>query len=155
MAQRQNLPPGGREPNLGRVVLEELRDAEVEELHSPFAGHEDIGGLQVAVNDELLVSELDGRGHFEEELQPVRDAELTLDAIVRTRLPCYELHHEVGRAVRVVPPSRRRAMPGCSSRARICLSCRKRLSLSCPSDPGRSTFTATCWTNSPSLRSAR
>ena len=55
----------------------------------------------------------------------------------------------------VEPPSRRWAMPGWSSRARIWRSRRKRSAIACDSRPARMRFSATRCSNSPSERSAR
>ncbi len=50
--------------------LEDLRDAEVEELHAPVAGDEDVRGLQVAVDDEVRVRERDRVADLAEQLEP-------------------------------------------------------------------------------------
>ena len=46
---------------LGRAVgVEQLRDAEVEELGHAVLGHQDVAGLEVAVDDQVAVGVLHG-----------------------------------------------------------------------------------------------
>src|SRR5262249_44354468 len=49
-------------------AVENLCDAEVEELGNSFLGHEDVAGFNVAVNDEVLVRVLYGGTNLAEEL---------------------------------------------------------------------------------------
>ena len=49
--------------------VEQLGDAEVEQLRRAFRGHQDVRGLQVAVHDQVLVCVLDGAADVEEQLQ--------------------------------------------------------------------------------------
>ena len=55
----------------GFARIEQLRDAEVEQLRRAFGRHQDVGGLQVAVHDQVLVRVLDGAADVEEQLQPL------------------------------------------------------------------------------------
>ena len=61
-AERGPLP-------LALVGLEDLGDAEVEQLHPAFAVDEDVAGLEVAVQHELAVREGDRGADLEEEAQ--------------------------------------------------------------------------------------
>jgi hypothetical protein len=78
------------------AIVEELRDAEVDELHLPVLRHEDVRGLQVAVQDELRVRVGHGLEHGEEEPHPRRSVESALPAPGGDRLALDELEHEVG-----------------------------------------------------------
>ena len=49
--------------------VEELGDAEVEQLHLAFRGHEDVGRLEIAMNDEVLVGVSDSGADHAEELE--------------------------------------------------------------------------------------
>ena len=83
----------------GELGIEELGDAEVEELGNPVGRDQDVAGLEVAVDDEVLVGVLNrGADHAEEPealpyLQPAPIAEH------RDRLALDVLHDEVGKAV--------------------------------------------------------
>ena len=46
-----------------------LGEAEIEHLHSAVLGHHDVGGLEVAVDDALLVGRRQGFGHRDGELE--------------------------------------------------------------------------------------
>ena len=51
-------------------VVEQLGDAEVEQLHLAFVGDEDVGGLQIAMDDQPCVRVRDGARHQQEQAQP-------------------------------------------------------------------------------------
>jgi hypothetical protein len=79
--------------------IEELGDAEVEELGLPFRRDENIGRLQIAMNDELLMSVLDGGADFEKKLEAVLNGERLPIAIVVDGQAVDVLHDEVGQPV--------------------------------------------------------
>ncbi len=54
------------------VLLEEARDPEVEELHRPRSGHQDVRRLQVTVDDEVPVRVVDGVDHLQHEADAIR-----------------------------------------------------------------------------------
>ena len=67
---------GGRIGVGGLVGLEELGDSEVEELDRALGGHQDVRGLEVAMDDQAGVGGMDGRGHLADELDPDREGVL-------------------------------------------------------------------------------
>ena len=85
--------------------MDDLRDAEVEELHAALIQHEDVGGLHVAVRDALLVRERQRFGGGAQELEDLfeatrRDAGLALlDEDVVERLSLEPLEDHVGDGV--------------------------------------------------------
>jgi len=81
--------------DLGARVCE-LRDAEVEELHRPAAGHEDVRGLHVAMHDADLVSGGERVEHRRRDVNRPRDADGLLAVEQRgERLALHPLHHVV------------------------------------------------------------
>ena len=81
---------GGRERR-----VEQLGDAEVEQLHAAGRVDDDVRGLEVAVDDEVLVRVLDRRADVEEQPQPRLDAQPVGVAVRGDRLAVHVLHHEV------------------------------------------------------------
>ena len=61
-------------PCVAAAVVEELGDAEVEELHLALVGHQDVGGLEIAVDDQPDVRVRDGARNLEEELAAGRES---------------------------------------------------------------------------------
>jgi hypothetical protein len=65
----------------GRVfAAEQLGDAEVEQLHLPLGGHEDVARLEIAVEDEVAVGVRDRVEHVENEADAGADVEPALVA---------------------------------------------------------------------------
>ncbi len=91
----------GQGPFLGRlrIDVEQLRDAEVEQLRRPVARDQNIAGLQIAVNDQVLVRVLHGAADADEQPEPSLDREVVDVAIPVDRQAVDELHHEVRQAV--------------------------------------------------------
>ena len=98
--RRHHLQPGLRldERVLGVRLVEELRDAEVEQLGHAVGRDEDVRRLDVAVDDEVAVGVGDGLGDGAKQPQPLAEAEAALVAILRDGLAVDELHREVGLA---------------------------------------------------------
>ncbi len=74
-----------------------LGQTEVDDLGngcSVMAFDQDVGGLQVAVDDPLLVGVLHGRADLAEEGEPFRELEPVLVAVVGERDPLDQLHDE-------------------------------------------------------------
>ena len=67
VAAGSRLVRGGLE-RLGDAVVEHPRDAEVEHLHVAALGDEDVAGLEIAVDDAVLVGALEGAQHGQEQL---------------------------------------------------------------------------------------
>ena len=59
-----------------RPIVEQLRDAEVEQLHVAFVGDEDVGGLQIPMDDQPGVRVRDGARHQQEQAQPGANRQL-------------------------------------------------------------------------------
>ena len=66
---------------------------------TPSGGHQDVAGLEVAVDDQVLVGEVDGRADLPEELQALAHRQLPVVAVLVDRPPLDVLHDEVGAAV--------------------------------------------------------
>ena len=109
----------------GELSNQQLRDAEVEQLGRAVGGHEDVGRLDVAMDDQALVRVVDGGADVAEELQacggvePVRSQNSSIGTPSMYSITTY------GRPSGVAPPSMRRAMFACFRLARICRSWRK------------------------------
>ena len=86
---------------LGEPLAGGLGDAEVDDLGDGPAvclGDQDVRGLEVAVDDALLVGVLDGAADRDEEGDAVAGGELVGVAVVGDRDAADQLHHEVGAA---------------------------------------------------------
>ena len=82
-----------------QLGLEELGDAEIEELRGAVGRHQDIRGLEVPVHDEVLVGVLDGTAYGAEDLQALRNRQLLRVAIAVDRLTLDVFEDEVGHAL--------------------------------------------------------
>ena len=60
-------------------------DTEVEKLHMAVAGDEHISGLEIAMQDEVLVRVADGRAHLAEQPETRRNVELMAVAVLGDR----------------------------------------------------------------------
>ncbi len=79
--------------------IEQLGDAKVEQLGGAVAGDEDVRGLDIAMDDQVLMGILDGRAHLAKELESCGRVELAGFAEVRDVLTLHVLHREVRQAV--------------------------------------------------------
>ena len=84
-ASEWSPPPGG-------LRALDLREAEVEDLGLPARGHEDVGGLEVAVDDALRVGRLEGVRDLDPEVEERAELERPLPDPLRERLPLEQLH---------------------------------------------------------------
>ena len=75
---------------------EQLGDTKVEKLRHAIVGYQDVARLQVAMNDEVLMSELDGGAHGAKQLQPLVDGESMGVAVLVNGHAIDELHDQVG-----------------------------------------------------------
>src|SRR5690606_40860684 len=103
-------PRHGPEARLGErlaLVVEEAGDAEVEEdgpgLPLLVRRHEDVGRLEVSVDDEALVRVVDGLADGLEEGQPGVEAEAVRAGVRRDRRALDVVHRQPGAAVGVGP----------------------------------------------------
>ncbi len=55
----------------GLAHFDELRDAEVEQLQRAIAGHQDVRGFQVAMDDEVLMRGVDCRADAAEQSEAI------------------------------------------------------------------------------------
>ena len=81
------------------VRSQQLCDAEIKQLDGPVPGDEDIGGLQVAVDDEVAVCVADPGKNALEQRDPRLDAELETIAVRVDRFTLDILEHEVGQGI--------------------------------------------------------
>ncbi|HEY0178894.1 MAG TPA: hypothetical protein VGC30_04575 [Dokdonella sp.] len=82
----------------GRV--EQLRDAEVEQLHGAGGVDEDVGRLQVAVDDQVAVRIGDGLADLSEQRESFGERRAPFVAVVAQRTSFDEFHHRVRTALR-------------------------------------------------------
>ena len=106
--------------------LQHLRDAEIEQLGRAVLGDQNVAGLQVAVDDQVLVRVEQCRADLLEQRHALRRSQVIRIAIFVERLAVDQFHDEVRRPSAVVPPSKSRAMFGWLRLARIWRSRRKR-----------------------------
>ena len=59
---------------LRRFGIEQARDAEIEQLRFAFCGDANIGRLEIAMDDKILVRVGNGRANFAEESEPLSPA---------------------------------------------------------------------------------
>ena len=88
---------------VGQRLADGLGDAEVDDLRDRLIGlscHQNVRGLEVAVNDALLVCVLHASADVEEELDAVLSREALVVAVLGQRLAPDQLHDEVGTAGR-------------------------------------------------------
>ena len=80
-------------------VVQQLGHPEVEQLHGPVVGHEDVRGLEIAVNHETTVRRVDRIAHRTHQVQARGRRELLVAAVVGDRPPLDVLHHQEGPSV--------------------------------------------------------
>src|SRR5262245_55810016 len=83
---------------VGSIVLrcvQELGDAEVEQLGCAGRIDQNIAGLKVAVNDEMTMRVFDSRADRQKQSQPLLDAKLLFVGVLRNPGALNVLHHEV------------------------------------------------------------
>ena len=88
----------GHERLVGQPPVHGLGDAEVDDLGDGLAvldRDEDVRGLEVAVDDALLVRVLHGLAHLDEELHPLPGVEPLPVGVVGDGHAADQLHHEV------------------------------------------------------------
>ena len=75
--------------------IQQRRDTEVQQLRDPVTGHEDVGGLDVAMNHQALMRVLDRRADTEKQLQALSDRRPVRATELVDRRAVDELHHEI------------------------------------------------------------
>ena len=92
------LLEGGKERLIGQSSLGGFGDAKVNDLgyrHAVVQGDEDIRGFDVAMDDALLVSMLDGVADLDEQLDPVVGGKLVLVAILGDLDAPHQFHDKI------------------------------------------------------------
>ena len=79
----------------GRFRIEHLSNTKVQQFGDAFDGNEDVAGLEVAVDDVMLVRVLDGGANGTKEFQPLDDRELVGVAVRVDRKALDVIHDEV------------------------------------------------------------
>ena len=78
------------------ALAQQAGNAEVEEFDGAVGGDEDVAGLEVAVDDEVLVGVLDGGADLAQELEALGDAEALRGGVAGDGDAVHVLHHDVG-----------------------------------------------------------
>jgi hypothetical protein len=123
-----------------------LGDAEVDHLrhrHAVVQRHEDVRGLDVAVDDPLLVRVLDGLANLDEQIEPFLRGEIGLIAVVGDLDPPDQFHHEIGPAHVGGARIQHLAMLGWSIIASACRSASNRATTCLVSMPSLMTLSTT------------
>ena len=100
---------GGRFAGVQRA-LEQLRDAKVEHFWHAVLPDQDVRGLQIAVDDPMLMRVLHGAAQHPEEAEPIGQRQCALVAMAGYRRALDVFHRQVARPSGVAPPSRRVTM---------------------------------------------
>ena len=94
----------GEEGALGERLARRLGQAEVDDLgRGPAAllhRHQDVGGLQIAMDDPLLVGVLDALADLDDEVEAILGGEAVAVAVGRDGIALHELHGEEGTTLR-------------------------------------------------------
>ena len=78
-----HLGPRGSRPDVPRLRVEELRDAEIEQFHIAGSRDEDIRRFEVAVDDQGAMRVLHGITHHTKEPQPGLERQTTRRRTIR------------------------------------------------------------------------
>jgi hypothetical protein len=98
---RRQRPDRGFRARALRV--EQLGNPEIEQFGRPFAGHQSVGRLDVAMNHQVLVRELHAIGKLQEQAQPGLRIQPIPRAVIRDGSALHILHHDVGRTFGSIP----------------------------------------------------
>ena len=79
--------------------MDDLGNAEVEQLRDAGGRDENIRRFEIAVYDQVLMSVGDGAANLTEKLEPFADRKLTLFRVVIDPLACDVLHDEIRQPV--------------------------------------------------------
>ena len=102
-ACRREQPLVGRGQRRVRRV-QQLRDAEVQQLGRAVGGDQQVGRLDVPVHHEVAVRMVDRLAHAQEQAQAGRRVQALHVAVLVDGQPVHELHHEVGHTLGVAAP---------------------------------------------------
>jgi hypothetical protein len=102
LRRAHHRPEAGVQRALGQRLSRRLRHAEVDHLGNRLVviqGHEDVGRLEVAMDDALVMGVRDRLTDWPEQLQPLLRGELAGVAALRDRDALDQLHDEEGRTL--------------------------------------------------------
>ena len=100
VSRRDHALADARERNLAFLLAQELGDAEIQELHLAIGRHQDVRGLQIAMNDQAAVRRVGGVAARSKEPKPILQRHVASAAVIGDRLSFHSLHHEVRPPVR-------------------------------------------------------
>ena len=89
-------PTSVRSVSSSKVRIDDARDPEVEHARLAAFVDEDVGRLQVAVHDPLLMGVVHRVGHLGDQLQALTNVERLLARVVVDRSAAHQLHREEG-----------------------------------------------------------
>ena len=81
------------------IGIEQFGDAEIEDLHTPLFGYQDVFRFQVPVNDQILMRVLNGIANLLEQFKPLVEGKMVSVAIFRDRFALHIFHHQIGNAI--------------------------------------------------------
>src|SRR6266850_1306729 len=114
IGRRADHAPGRRQPVL---VVDELGDAEVEDLRLPAIGDEDVVGLQVAMDDRVVMRDADRREELLDQVDRHVDAEASVYVEPRPHRaaldPLHDDEQDGAVLVEVVDANDARVVEGC------------------------------------------
>jgi len=96
--EHRTVNRGERRLARGFAIVQQRRDAEVEQPHLTGLGDEDVRGLEITVDDLTLMRVLHRLEHLQEQPQPRADVESLRIAPVGEQLALHVLHRQVGQA---------------------------------------------------------
>ena len=109
--------------------MQQLGNSEVKQFWYTLCRHENVGRLDIAMNNKILVS-VEIASHTLQNNSSLSSRDRASREF-GDRLAFKIFHHQIWQTVVVEPPSRSPAMLGCSRRARIWRSITKRLRTAC------------------------
>ena len=77
--------------------LQQLGDAEVEELHRAIGGDENVVGFEIAMDDQMLMRVAHGRTHIAKQPQALANGQFPLLAIPVERFALDQIHDQIGK----------------------------------------------------------
>jgi hypothetical protein len=83
----------------GDLRPQQLDDAEVEQLGYARGGDEDVGGLQIAMNHQVVVRIVNGITDDPKQVQTFVDGEVAAVTVFVDRLSVDEVHDQIGPTV--------------------------------------------------------
>ena len=82
------------------AVIQLFRDSEIEQLHNAFFGDKNVGGLEIAMDDSMLVGVLHGFEYLEQQAQALLGRQSFALTVFGKRNSFHIFHRKPGRPVR-------------------------------------------------------